>query len=98
MTDRSAVGPQGERGELVLSSSVMMRPDVIVEERPTTPSGVTSGEHLPRDVLVRLAALSRRVMAISHEHAEDAELSMRLNDVVAGIDGLIQRIYDEAVQ
>lgn len=75
----------------------MMRPNV-VEERPATPSGVTSVDRLPRDVLVRLAALSRRVAAIRQDHAEPAELSTRLDDVVAGIDGLIQRIYDETAR
>ncbi|MBW3665097.1 MAG: hypothetical protein KY469_18535 [Actinobacteria bacterium] len=53
---------------------------------------------LPRDLLVRLAALSRQVSDIRQEHAAHPELSLRLDEVAADLDGLIQRIYDETVR
>jgi hypothetical protein len=95
MTDRSTVGGPGT---LTLSPSVILRPATAHDERPASPSGVSSADRLPRDVMVRLAALSRKVGAIREEHADDADLSVRLTGVVAGLDGLIQRIYDEVAQ
>ena len=95
MTDRSTADRQGT---LVLSSSVLTRPATAHDERPVSPSGVSSVDRLPRDVMVRLAALSRKVGAIREERTDDADLSVRLTGVVAGLDGLIQRIYDEVAQ
>lgn len=94
---------QRERDAFIVSSSVRMRPDVLVEERPATPSGVaasgvTTGDRLPRDVLVRLAALSRRVGAIRQENGANTDVSTGLDSVIAGLDSLIQRIYDETAR
>lgn len=95
MTERSSVDRPGTP---VLSSSVLMRPATAHDERPASPSGVSSVERLPRDVMVRLAALSRKVGAIREAHNDDADLSARLTGVVAGLDSLIQHIYDDVAQ
>ena len=95
MTERSTVD---RPDTLVLSSSVLMRPATAHDERPASPSGVLSVDRLPRDVMVRLAALSRKVGAIREAHADDADLSVRLTGVVAGLDGLIQHIYDDVAE
>ena len=72
---------------------------VVLEERPAAPSGAPAcSAQLPRDLLVRLAALSRQVGDIRQEHAAHLELSLRLDDVEADLGGLIQGIYDETVR
>ena len=72
---------------------------VVLEERPAAPSGAPAcSAQLPRDLLVRLSALSRQVGDIRQEHAALPELSLRLDDVETELEGLIQRIYDETVR
>ena len=71
---------------------------IVLEEPPAAPpAGPVCGERLPRDVVVRLAALSRQVGHIRQSHAVGSELSLRLANVAAGLDALVQSIYDETV-
>ncbi len=97
MTDLSAANPLGELG--ALPEAATSRPLVLLDERPNAPSAVfTCTEQLPRDVVVRLKAVSRQVGALRLEHAADAGLSVRLDAVAANLDGLIQSVYDETAR
>lgn len=97
MTDLSAPNHPREFGAL-LAPTATTGPLSLVEERPAAFSGVlTCSERLPRDVLVRLAALSRQVGDLRREHAGHGELTLRLYDVAADLDRLTQSIYDETV-
>lgn len=95
MTDRAARGRRGELDAFLVSSPVTL-PLVVLQERAAAPAGATAcGERLPRDLLLRLAGLFRQVGAIRQGHATDPDLSLRLDDVAAGLEALIQSIYDE---
>lgn len=98
MIDPAPDHGSGELGDVLLGPVGDHAPRLL-DERPTAPSGVRScSERLPRDVLVRLAALSRQVGDLRQQHAEQMELSLRLDDVAAGLDAAIKSIYDETVQ
>lgn len=98
MAPRSAATHLGERGALPLSPSPT-RSVIVLDGRAAAPSGVLiCGERLPRDVLVRLAALSHQVRNIRRDQAAHPELSTRLEQVAADVDALIRSVYDETAR
>lgn len=71
-------------------------PMIVLAEPPAAPAGVlTCSQTLPRDILVRLAGLSRQVDHIRSGHASQEELSLQLGKVRASLAALIQSIHDE---
>lgn len=63
-----------------------------------SPGSVTCSQTLPRDLLVRLAALSHQVTCILQGNTADAELYLRLETIGSGLDALIRSVYDETAQ
>lgn len=93
----AAVHHPGELGVLLLSSSETGS-TALLEDRPAAPPAViTCSERLPRDVLLRLAAVARQVDDIRQEHAVHPDLSRRLDHVATDLEALIQSIYEETV-
>lgn len=97
MTNRSAGDRAGESGTLLVADPTS-RSVVVLLTQPAAPSAaVTCSERLPRDVVVRLRALTRLVGDMRQEHAADRELSRRLGGVATDLEALIQSIYDDTV-
>lgn len=95
MTDRTA-SVRLVDADARLGPSSVTAPLAVPEEGPAAPSGVlTCSLTLPRDVLVRLAGLSRQVDQIHQGHVSQAELSLQLGKVRAGLGALVQSIHDE---
>lgn len=94
MDDRSAGDPTGDLA--LIDPSAANGTPVLLAERPAAGSGVLlCGERLPRDVLLRLGALSRDVRDIRAEHARHRGLSLQLDRISADLDALTQSIYDD---
>ena len=97
MNDLSEGSYPGECSVLLVSTSANGHPGAVVE-RPAAPSVRACSERLPRDLLVRLGALSRQLGDLRGEHAASVELALHLEDVAAGLDAAIRSIHDETVQ
>ncbi|MBW3620311.1 MAG: hypothetical protein KY461_08705 [Actinobacteria bacterium] len=97
MTDLSESASPGECSVLLVSASANGHPGAPAE-RPAAPSFLACSERLPRDLLVRLAALSRQLGDLRAAHAASVELALHLEDVAAGLDAVIRSIHDETVQ
>lgn len=83
----------------LLISFVEDEPPIVLRDRPVAPSdSFACSQRLPRDLLVRLAALSRDVDGIRQDHTMDPGLSMSLARIVSDLDDAIQSIFSETAR
>lgn len=98
ITDRSTSVRLVDADPQLLGAPATVPPIAPADPSAASSEILTCSQTLPRDLLVRLTALSHQVGSILRGRTADAELSLRLETIGAGLDALIRSVYDETAQ